>query len=158
MPSYHTSNVIQQRLTSILTHVCADLFILSIKTQSFHWNVESAHFMSLHELFASQYESLQESLDLAAERIRALGGKAPGTLADFKNNTHLEESPADLPAFEMIRTLAENHRSIASKLLEWSEDVDECNDRGTADMINSFILSHEKMAWILESHLSDGTL
>jgi starvation-inducible DNA-binding protein len=66
-----------------LSGFLADTYLLYVKTQGFHWNVVGSHFASLHKLFEEQYENLAAAIDECAERIRALGFKAPGSLAEF---------------------------------------------------------------------------
>jgi starvation-inducible DNA-binding protein len=56
----------------LLRQTLADEFVLYTKTRKYHWNVEGPHFHDLHKLFESQYESIDETIDEVAERIRSL--------------------------------------------------------------------------------------
>ena len=56
-----------------LKKVLASSYILSLKTQNYHWNVKGPHFKQLHDLFGEQYNELNTAIDDIAERIRALG-------------------------------------------------------------------------------------
>ena len=47
------------------------------KTHGFHWNVTGPMFQTLHLMFMEQYTDLWNSIDVIAERIRALGEYAP---------------------------------------------------------------------------------
>jgi len=58
----------------------ADEHILYVKTRKYHWNVVGELFHSLHNLFEEQYTILADRIDAIAERIRALGPPAIGTL------------------------------------------------------------------------------
>ena len=69
----------REMMSDALSRVLADNFILSLKTRNYHWNVTGPLFSQLHSLFQSIYESLDEAGDTIAERIRALGYKAPGS-------------------------------------------------------------------------------
>src|SRR5215210_1696385 len=52
----------------------ADAFALYVKTKNFHWHLSGVHFRDLHLLFDEQAESIFDSIDLLAERVRKLGG------------------------------------------------------------------------------------
>jgi starvation-inducible DNA-binding protein len=45
----------------------------------------------LHAQFGDQYDALAEAIDEIAERIRALGHQAPGSFAQFKKLSAVEE-------------------------------------------------------------------
>ncbi len=47
-----------QKLAEALSQVLANTFILSLKTQSFHWNVTGPMFYTLHSMFEDQYNEL----------------------------------------------------------------------------------------------------
>ncbi len=93
----------------------ADTYILYVMTQNFHWNVTGPLFHSLHSLFEKQYVELAEAADLIAERIRALGLFAPGTLRDFTELSSLHEDTQIPEAEEMIQRLIEGHLFAAQK-------------------------------------------
>ena len=75
-----------------LSTLLADSYMLYIKTHNFHWNVEGPMFNTLHLMFMDQYTELWNSLDLIAERIRALGEYAPGSYKQFAALTSIKES------------------------------------------------------------------
>jgi len=66
-----------------LAHLLADTYTLAFKTHGYHWNVVGPHFTMLHEMFGGQYAALYEAADEIAERIRALGVKAPSSNAAY---------------------------------------------------------------------------
>ena len=56
-----------------LSQTLAEEYLLMLKTQNFHWNVQGPLFYSLHMLFEQHYTFLATQVDEVAERIRALG-------------------------------------------------------------------------------------
>jgi len=46
-----------------------------------HWNVKGEDLYQLHLLFDSIAEHVEDAIDLIAERVTALGGRANGTTA-----------------------------------------------------------------------------
>src|SRR6185369_17295405 len=102
-----------QRLAEALSQVLANTFILSLKTQSFHWNVTGPMFYTLHSMFEEQYSELWQAGDAIAERIRALGAAAPGSYREFAKLTYLRESEAIPSATGMIGELLSDHETSA---------------------------------------------
>jgi starvation-inducible DNA-binding protein len=146
----------RQRVVAILNTLLADQFLLYTKTRNFHWNVTGPQFNDLHKFFESQYEALDETIDEVAERARALGGRALGTLEEFRAAARLGEKPGVTPsAREMLDALLADHEALARAL---REDITAVNDRhrdvGTADFLTGLLEHHEKAAWMLRSFLA----
>lgn len=138
---------------TILRRVLADAYVLYTKTRNYHWNVTGIHFHNLHELFEEQYTALETVIDDTAERIRAIGPYAIGTLEEFGEFTTLSEHPGSYPdAVTMVQNLAADHEQIIRQL---RQDVDACaeqfHDQGTADFLTGLMAQHEKTAWMLRS-------
>ena len=143
------------KVSQILSQILADEFLLYTKTRNAHWNVEGIDFSAKHIFFESQYEQLDETMDSVAERIRTIGEYAPATLSQFLKLTHLtEQSREKNDSAGFIKELLADHESIIVFL---RENVDrfanEFHDYGTSDFITSLMETHEKMAWMLRSHL-----
>ena len=82
----------REKIAAGLSRLLADSFTLYLKTHNFHWNVTGPMFNTLHVMFMDQYTELWNALDLIAERIRALGVRAPGSFAEFAKLTVIAES------------------------------------------------------------------
>lgn len=134
-----------------LAHMLADTYTLYVTTQGYHWNVTGPQFRSLHEMFEEQYIDLREAADELAERIRALGRTAPGSLAEFAELTALEDGPAALDAKAMVENLVTGNESIARLSRELVETAEDAGDVATADLVTARIQQHEKTAWMLRS-------
>jgi len=138
-----------------LSKLLADEFLLYTKTRNAHWNVEGADFHSMHIFFEAQYTQLAEVVDSVAERIRALGHYAPATLAEFLQLTHLtEKSDRENTSAGFIKDLLADHESIIIFLREnINPFAGKYEDAGTSDFITGLMEQHEKLAWMLRSHL-----
>lgn len=134
-----------------LKSILASNYMLYVKTQSFHWNVKGPTFMMLHEMFEHQYENLAEANDDLAERIRALGTLAPGSMKEFLNLSFIGESPNDLDHELMVKTLAQDHGLMVQKLLSAIKQFEDEGDVGTADMLTARLQYHREKAWMLNS-------
>ena len=143
------------KVVEVLTKVLADEFVLYTKTKKAHWNVEGANFHSMHLFFETQYQVLDEIVDSVAERIRTLGHYAPGSLKEFLSLTQLsEQSREKNDSMGYIRELLADHESILILLRENIKKFDSVwSDLGTSDYITGLLETHEKMAWMVRSHL-----
>src|SRR5262245_29151966 len=90
----------------------ATSYTLYLKTHNFHWNVTGPMFTTLHTLFETQYSELALAVDEIAERIRALGAKAPGSYTDFQRLSLVAEETGHPAAQDMIRILVSDQAAI----------------------------------------------
>src|SRR5512141_394373 len=63
-----------KEVVETINPLIADAFVLYVKTKNFHWHVASSHFRDYHLLFDEQAQSILESIDPLAERVRRIGG------------------------------------------------------------------------------------
>ena len=145
----------RQAVIAILTTLLADEYVLYTKTRNYHWNVTGLQFNDLHKFFETQYEALDDIVDEVAERARTLGGRAAGTLEEFRKSTRLAEEPGAVPAArDMLSTLLADHETIVRALRADVDTVTEKHkDLGTADFLTGLMEQHEKMAWMLRAFL-----
>ena len=140
-----------------LSKLLADEFLLATKTRSAHWNIEGLDFYAMHKFFEKQINQLDEITDSVAERIRSLGHYAPATLKAFLALTHLMEDNRNDKnnSLEYLTELLADHESI---IIHCRENIhyfgNELKDFGTSDFITNLMLVHEKMAYLLRSHLN----
>jgi starvation-inducible DNA-binding protein len=145
----------RQGVIALLKTLLADEYILYTKTRNYHWNVTGPLFHDLHKFFESQYEAIDESIDEIAERIRSLGGIAPGSLAEMLTLTTLKEAPGGpAKSQEMVGALLSDHEAVVVSLRAGLETAqNKFGDAGTADFFTGLMEEHEKMAWMLRSML-----
>ena len=103
----------RQTIVEGLARLLADSYTLYLKTHNFHWNVTGPMFNSLHQMFETQYTELAAAVDEIAERIRALGHKAPGSYREYADLTSIEEAFGEFSAKDMISALAQDQETVA---------------------------------------------
>jgi starvation-inducible DNA-binding protein len=145
----------RRKIAEGLSRFLADSYTLYLKTHNFHWNVTGPMFNSLHAMFMAQYTEQWTALDEIAERIRALGFKAPGSYAEFVRLASIREEPGVEGADwrEMVRQLVDGNEAVcrtARKVLDVADDGD---DEPTEDLLVQRLQIHEKYAWMLRSLL-----
>lgn len=136
-----------------VSRLLADSYLLYVKTHNYHWNVTGPMFQTLHVLFEAQYTELAVALDEIAERIRALGFRAPGSFAEFSTLASIQESSDPMTADAMVRDLVLGQEAVvrtARSVLPLAGDAD---DQPTVDLLTQRMQVHEKNAWMLRSLL-----
>jgi starvation-inducible DNA-binding protein len=144
-----------EEIVSFLNTLLADEYALYTKTRNAHWNVFGPNFFELHKLFEMQYENLDTMIDDIAERVRALGHYALGSLKDFLSVTHLSEENHDFSdPKQIIQTLVNDHETIIRIIRnDITPIASKYRDLGTADFVTGLMEQHEKMAWMLRSSI-----
>ena len=137
----------REAIAAGLSRLLADSYTLYLKTHNYHWNVTGPQ-------FEEQYTELAAAVDEIAERIRALGVRAPGSYREYAELTNIEEGDGNESAEEMIRQLAVGQESVVRTAREAFPAAHEANDEPTADLLTQRMQIHEKNAWMLRSMLA----
>jgi starvation-inducible DNA-binding protein len=122
--------------------------------QNFHWNVTGMSFGALHTLFQTIYEDHFVAQDEIAERVRALGAAAEGTLAAMLERSAVKEVPGKPSDKQMLLALAEAQEAITATLARTAATAAEHGDPLTEDLCIARGQAHEKFTWMLRAHLS----
>jgi starvation-inducible DNA-binding protein len=142
------------RVAELLNTALSDEFVLYTTTRNCHWNIVGPQFSELHGFFDRQYRELNAIVDEVAERARALGGRALGTLTEFLQHARLKEHHELSQPSEMIAALLGDHEAVIQAL---RRDLEICaekyGDQGTSDFLTGLMERHEKMAWMLRAFL-----
>jgi len=136
-----------------LNTLLANTYMLKLKTHNFHWNVTGPHFTSLHELFEKHYDEMEVAVDEIAERIRAIGEYAAGSIEQFQALNQISSESGVPSSNEMIQQLVEGQEVIVKICQEFITQAEEANDVPTVDLLTRRIFEHEKNAWMLGSLL-----
>jgi starvation-inducible DNA-binding protein len=155
VPKLGLSEEQRNGIINMLNTVLADEQVLYAKLRNYHWNVVGAQFLSLHKLFEEQYQTIADVADTIAERVRAHGGWAVGTLEEFLEQARLEEKRGDYPdARGMVFNIVRDHEFMVRNLREDAHICDEAyQDLATQDLLVDLIQKHEKMAWMLRAFI-----
>jgi len=140
-------------LANGLSRLLADTYTLYLKTHNYHWNVTGPHFASLHLLFETQYTELALAVDHIAERIRALGEKAPGSYLKFRTLSSIAEEDDAPNATTMIERLVEGQETVIRTAQDVFRLAGDGADEPTADLLIQRMQVHQKSAWMLRSLL-----
>jgi starvation-inducible DNA-binding protein len=145
----------REKIAKGLSEVLADSYLLYLKTHNYHWNVTGELFHQLHEQFEEQYTELAEAIDVIAERIRAIGFRAPGSFKEFNEITSITEDTDQPKAKEMVKRLAKANEQVIRTAREALKPANEAEDEATIDLLTERLTVHSKTAWMLRSHLEE---
>ena len=142
----------RQAIIDLLDVALSDEIILAVKTRSLHWNIQGTAFLELRAFLDDQYHRLSSLTDEMAERVRMLGGFPLGSLRAFLEHARLKEQHGEGP--DLMHLLAD-HEALTRFLREDAKRcLEEFEDDGTRDLLVSAIRCHEKIAWMLRSHMA----
>jgi starvation-inducible DNA-binding protein len=139
-----------EEVSQALNGLLADTFALFIKTKNFHWHVSGPFFRSYHLLLDDQAESLQESVDVLAERVRRIGGTTIRSIGQIASLQRIKDNNEDfVPAHEMLMELMDDNKAVIANFRQAHEIADKHEDVATASLIENFIDEAEKRCWFL---------
>lgn len=145
----------RKAVAEILNKLLADETVLYTKVRNAHWNIEGPDFHAQHLFFEELYNELAELIDEIAERVRAIGHYAVGTLKEYLALTQLTEmkyKKNDSQGY--IAELLNDYESLIISLREDIQKVEELEDAGTEDFLVGILEKHEKTAWMLRAHIA----
>jgi len=93
------------------------------------------------------------AVDEIAERIRALGAYAPGSLAAFTELATVREETGHPDAVQMIRNLVSDQEAVVAVAQNVIKTAEVAGDQASADLATRRMDIHQKNAWMLRSHL-----
>jgi starvation-inducible DNA-binding protein len=146
----------RRKIADGLSRTLADSYGLYLKTHNFHWNITGPMFNTLHLMFETQYTEQWTALDQIAERIRALGHRAPGSYSEFAKLSSIADDAASVDPADwkgMVRALVLGNEAVCKTARNAFEAVNEADDQPSADLLTQRLQVHEKNAWMLRSLL-----
>lgn len=136
-----------------LAKLLADMYVLYIKTQNFHYNIHGPEFYALHLLSEKLYTQMAESIDEVAERIRALGFFVDATMSSFLKLSSVTEDNQVNPKLKMIEDLIKGLEVVIREGRKVSELGEKSHDAATVDLLGRTIGFYEKADWMLRSQI-----
>lgn len=131
----------------------ASEFAFYLKAHEFHWNVEGVHFQQFHQLFGTIYEEVYDIIDDFAEKLRALGCYAPGSLSKLSILSRIEDQETALPDGAMVQMLLEDSEKLCI-LFKMVYDIAEREGKhGFSNFLAERMDAHDKHSWQLRSVL-----
>ncbi len=148
-----------EEIVDALSTELANLYVLYHQLHKHHWNVEGAEHLEIHTWLQEAYETVEESADEIAERIQAIGGVPPASMATLDELATFEAEDEDVYD---IRTSLENDLGLYGELVEsyrtTIELAEELGDHATAEILRDQLVEFEDHAHVIHHWLEDDTL
>jgi starvation-inducible DNA-binding protein len=139
-----------QNIAAGMNGILADVFALYLKTKNFHWHMSGPHFRDYHLLLDEQSDQLYAMTDPIAERIRKTGGNTLRSIGQIARTQRIKDNDADyVDPKDMLAELREDNQTLAQRLREVHDMVDEARDIATASLIENWIDETERRTWFL---------
>lgn len=130
---------------------------LEAQLKQAHWNVKGRDFFQLHELFDKLHGEVEETVDVLAERITALGGVADGRVQTTARGTSLGEYPLEARAGDShLRAVAAALGQFGKAVRAGISEAEALGDADTADVFTEISRAADKPLWLVEAHLVEA--
>ena len=137
-------------ITGAMNAILADVFALYLKTKNFHWHMSGRHFRDYHLLLDEHGDQLFAMTDPIAERVRKIGGLTIKSISHIARLQRVLDNDAEyVEPLDMIAELADDNKTLATRLREAHNVCDEHRDVATASLIEVWIDETERRTWIL---------
>ena len=128
----------------------ADAFALFTKTKNYHWHIASSHFRDYHLLLDEQADSIMDSVDPLAERVRRIGGTTIRSIAHVSQLQSIADDNQDyVPPDKMIQELIKDNRHLAERQRAAIEICEKNRDTATSNALQEILNHTEKRIWFL---------
>src|SRR5712692_1924085 len=128
----------------------ADAFALYVKTKNYHWHLYGSHFRDYHLLFDEQADSIFESIDIMAERVRKVGATTIRSISHVSQlQTIRDDEGSVLSADEMVSHLLEDNAHMAKMIRNAISLCDNNRDSATSNALQEILDKTERRVWFL---------
>jgi starvation-inducible DNA-binding protein len=146
--------VLRLQACELLNRRLADCIDLQTQCKQAHWNVKGVNFIALHKLFDEINGTVEEYVDLLAERVVQLGGVAEGTLRLVATRSTLDPYPPLISdADQHIDALGVALAAFGRTARRGIDEMAELGDADSADILTEISRGIDKWLWFVEAHL-----
>jgi starvation-inducible DNA-binding protein len=142
------------QLIELCNGCLAEAVDLQLHCKHAHWNVKGPNFIGLHQLFDQVNDSVEDYIDLIAERAVQLGGIANSTARVVTTRAHMPENDTQSPSdHDYVQSLSGALASVGKIAREAIGKSNELGDAVSADIFTEISRGTDKWLWMVEAHL-----
>ncbi len=139
-----------RKITEAVNPLIADAFAAYVKTKNFHWHLASSHFRDYHLMFDEQAQTIFDSIDPLAERMRKISGTTIRSIGHISNlQTITDNNDNFVPADKMIAELLADNQRMADAQRAAIEVCDDNRDTPTGNLLQEILDATERRIWFL---------
>ena len=145
----------QGNITELFNSLLADEYQLYVTTRRAQRDIKETNFKGLNKFFEIQFEILEKIIQSIGERVDTVGRFSPDSLNDFLKVGRLNGSDqVTNDQKNIINKLVEHHKLLINLLNnDIITTIEVHNDPETASFLSKLLEQHEKIVWMLGSHL-----
>jgi len=137
-------------ITAAMNGILADVFALYVKTKNFHWHMSGPHFRDYHLLLDEHGDQLFAMTDPIAERVRKIGGLTLHSIGQISRTQRILDNDAEyVEPLDMLAELADDNRTMVTRLREAHNVCDDHRDVATTSLIEVWSDETERRVWFL---------
>lgn len=145
-------------ISEFLRQLLADVFVLYVKTKSFHWHMSGPHFRDYHLLLEEQAAEIFAMTDPIAERARKIGGTTLWSVGDITQHQRLlDNNGRSMSPQSMLEELVADSRSLTQLMRATHDICGEFKDVATTGLLEIWIDEAERRTWFLHEIVQAGT-
>jgi starvation-inducible DNA-binding protein len=135
--------------------VLSDCYVLRLKTEQVHWNIEGPLFETVHGMTEASYKKLSKQIDELAERVRSLRFYVPARFTTFEEHSILSFGQEATSAHDMVKELVSDYEQLSRRIRQVIAICDEKGDPVTEDLLVGILTDFDESSWQFVS-LLDG--
>ncbi len=133
----------------------SNLAVLNVKLHNLHWNVVGKQFVQVHEYTESLYDDLFAKFDAVAEMIKIRGEKPLAKIADYLQNTTIQELDKDkFTTDEVLQIVQEDLGKMKELATDIRNQADQDGDFEAVAEFEDHVAGYSKNLWFIQSMLS----
>lgn len=131
--------------------VLGNVYIMYMKSHSYHWNYVGPNFPQYHKFFGDLYAELFDSLDGIAEHLRAIDSFVPGSLSRLVELSDIKEDDKVPGPNAMFANLEDANDQVMESLVAAYEAAEDAKEYGLANFLQDRIEIHKKHHWMIRA-------
>jgi starvation-inducible DNA-binding protein len=140
-------------IVKALNQTLANGFVLYMNYKHIHWQTYGPLFRDLHLMFDEFAESVLNSLDEVAERVRMIGQDPPAHLKELQTMASVRPAPSTATMRQHIEEANRNTLIVIKEMRDAAKLAEEHDDPGTVDLYSKLVQVQEKHEWWLRDIL-----
>ena len=151
----HLDNKKVNNVVNALNQLLADYQVFYTNLRGFHWNVKGKMFFGLHAKYEAYYNDAAEKVDEIAERILQLGATPENRFSEYLKKATLKEDGFNPAGTEGMKKILDDLSILIKQEREVVKLAGEAEDEGTVALMDDFLISQEKMVWMISALLEN---
>ena len=145
----------KKEVTKLINSLLADEYQLYVTTRKAQRDINESNFDGSNKFFEIQFEILEKIIQNTGERVDTVGRFFPDSLNDFLKVGRLDRlNQGTNDRRSIIINLIEHHNLLINLLHnDIMKTIEVHNDPETTSFLSKLLEQHEKIVWMLGSHL-----